>query len=137
MKAKRHLPWPPKGERRLVYWSEIEDHSGTPRSTWDRQPDTPEPVQVGKRSIRWWSDEIDCYLDNLQRRPKPLTTKSASALMPPLPSTPAPSSCSQPIPSSRPGCLPSNDDASPPSGHATPRRRPRRHIRTTPARQLE
>ena len=62
-------PWPLKGQaRRLATLLEVLAQAGVSAPTWDRMKGTPEPVEIADRSIRYWTDEVDAYLESLPRR---------------------------------------------------------------------
>lgn len=57
-------------ERRLLNRQGVEDITQIPRSTlYDRMADGtfPKPIRVGKRSVRWFEDEILEWMEGRER----------------------------------------------------------------------
>jgi hypothetical protein len=68
MKPRISPPWPKKGEApRLVSLLEVLAQAGISASTWGRLGGRPLPVIIGQRSVRYWSDEVDRFLEALPR----------------------------------------------------------------------
>ena len=57
-------------ERRLIDLKSVESLTGLTGRTIYRllaEGSFPQPVRISKRAIRWWSNEIDAHLSNLDR----------------------------------------------------------------------
>jgi hypothetical protein len=61
-------PWPTPNERsRLVSVQEICRQANISPSTWFRLKNRPPAIAIGARAKKWWSGEVDKYLESLPR----------------------------------------------------------------------
>jgi hypothetical protein len=68
MKPRGTYPWPrPDEAPRLASLEEVLKQANVSGSTWQRLPDKPEPVLIGERGVKHWTNEIDAYLAKLPR----------------------------------------------------------------------
>jgi hypothetical protein len=86
MKPKPEARWPLPGEARaLVTLAMICAHAGISPSHFVRSPDAPEAIDLGPRCLRYWTDEVDAWLESRRRR-RPVTVVAAAAVAAPAPS---------------------------------------------------